>query len=180
MCACVWKKIYEVPNSIESITQTDHRPFGDTVRYFLPLPCPDNTPQERAPLCLVCTKVIQCNQNAFQCDGCNKWQHHACNTGFSRQQYLDIINGDYKLPSWYCSQCSVPDSHTSDDITSGTQSTILSAPQPNAESSSISVPEGKKSKHDLDMDLEPESNAHTDMNAQVRQRSTLPFAWRNV
>ena len=126
-------------------------------------------PPERSPPCLVYTTVIRRNQHAFQCDKCDRWQYRACNTGFSRQQYLDIVNVDYELPSWYCSPCSAPD--TSEDITSGIkQSTISSVPHLNTESSPISViPVGDLSKHDVDMDLEPESIAHTDMNAQVRQ-----------
>ena len=43
-------------------------------------------------LCIVCSKEVRRQQHAFQCDGCDKWQHRTCNTGKLLYEFLKRLS----------------------------------------------------------------------------------------
>ena len=63
--------------------------------------------------CLSCSSNARARQEALCCDGCDRWQHHACGTGISRQDYRRIVKGLLDLPKWFCLKCE----HQQDDNT---------------------------------------------------------------
>ena len=56
-------------------------------------------------LCLSCSSNVRARQEALCCDGCDRWQHRACGTGISRQDYRRIVKGLLDLPKWFCLKC---------------------------------------------------------------------------
>ena len=55
--------------------------------------------------CLSCSSNVRARQEALCCDGCDRWQHRACGTGISRQDYRRIVKGLLDLPKWFCLKC---------------------------------------------------------------------------
>ncbi|KAK2146731.1 hypothetical protein LSH36_587g01020 [Paralvinella palmiformis] len=49
-------------------------------------------------------------QEAFDCDGCHRWQHHTYNTGISHSFYRQMQHRD-DLFMWRCADCSIPMIH---------------------------------------------------------------------
>ncbi|XP_056002964.1 uncharacterized protein LOC125662172 [Ostrea edulis] len=54
--------------------------------------------------CIACNTIVRPRQEAIQCDGCELWQHRACNTGISRDQYKRIGKLQEDL-QWVCARC---------------------------------------------------------------------------
>ncbi|KAK4320283.1 hypothetical protein Pmani_008793 [Petrolisthes manimaculis] len=102
--------------------------------------------------CVVCSRPVRSNQHALQCDQCQEWQHRVCNTEFTRQQYLDLVSGEFDLLSWYCANCSIPRMSAVADTSNG--STLLSAVEHNAESTRLSSGIGGEEVEDEEMDVD--------------------------
>ena len=57
--------------------------------------------------CFICHKNVANNHEAVQCDGCARWQHCACETNISAQEYVKLTQAEYFI--WKCSGCSQVD-----------------------------------------------------------------------
>ena len=50
--------------------------------------------------CSVCSKNVNKNQKAIQCDHCNSWSHASC-SGISKSEYESLVQEDKSI-QWYC------------------------------------------------------------------------------
>ena len=55
--------------------------------------------------CSVCSKSVNKNQKAIQCDQCNSWSHASCN-GISKSEYESLVQEDGSI-SWCCLPCQI-------------------------------------------------------------------------
>ena len=55
--------------------------------------------------CSVCSKSVNKNQKAIQCDQCNSWSHASCN-GISKSEYESLVQEDESIPC-YCLPCQI-------------------------------------------------------------------------
>ena len=56
--------------------------------------------------CSVCSKSVNKNQKAIQCDQCNSWSHASCN-GISKSEYESLVQQDESIPC-YCLPYQIP------------------------------------------------------------------------
>ena len=56
--------------------------------------------------CSVCSKSVNKNQKAIQCDQCNSWSHASCN-GISKSEYESFVQEDKSIPCYICSPCQI-------------------------------------------------------------------------
>ena len=53
-------------------------------------------------LCVACPKLVCINQQALQCDCCNRWQHLICKTRFSEEDYQWFMDDFSEIWLWQC------------------------------------------------------------------------------
>lgn len=58
-------------------------------------------------LCMSCSNPVRPRQEGLQCDGCNRWRHHTCYTGISRETYRTAVQSGQTI-DWLCDQCNQP------------------------------------------------------------------------
>ena len=54
--------------------------------------------------CIVCELTVRPRQQALLCDGCQRWQHHTCNTGVGQDDYREAVRLDQSI-NWRCYPC---------------------------------------------------------------------------
>ena len=60
-----------------------------------------NLPNNLKFPCGICNKSVQKNQNALQCDTCDKWVHRKCE-GMSPEKYRSFSETDVQFHCLYC------------------------------------------------------------------------------
>ena len=53
--------------------------------------------------CDVCTEQVSNNENAIECESCNRWQHFQC-SGLTREEFDIAKRRNCKL-TWLCVKC---------------------------------------------------------------------------
>ena len=64
--------------------------------------------------CIICAEKLTTRQEALSCHGCDKWQHCQCQTGITREQYLETVTSWLEV-IWRCMWCidtSLPDAES--------------------------------------------------------------------
>jgi hypothetical protein len=59
-------------------------------------------------MCVDCCLVVTDEEEAVQCELCDKWQHRACNSVVTAAQYHNAVVGDGN-PNFVCINCNVRD-----------------------------------------------------------------------
>ena len=126
--------------------------------------------------CVVCSSKVRPRQEGLQCDGCNSWQHHVCQSGITRSDYRRLMKQEFF--SWYCSNCSIPNpTHSMSDRSLGL---------PQAESTGVdptSLVENERlcdseepMECDTSFNIDLPVEAPTEVQEQTLNRSQLPDA----
>ena len=55
--------------------------------------------------CSICSKSVNKNQKAIQCDQCKLWSHASCN-GITKSEYELLVHEDDDVP-WFCLPCQI-------------------------------------------------------------------------
>ena len=55
-------------------------------------------------LCIRCKKTVSSQQEAIQCDGCDRWQHRICGTNITRKDYRTAVRSGQGI-DWRCEDC---------------------------------------------------------------------------
>lgn len=72
--------------------------------------------------CIACQNPVRVRQQGLQCDGCFRWQHRTCGTGFSQCDYRFAVQIGASI-DWRCVTClslSLSESTTSAPIAGST------------------------------------------------------------
>ena len=57
--------------------------------------------------CISCFQEVKDDEQAIQCERCDKWQHRTCDTGFTEAEYNAALNLEKDLV-FFCKPCTEP------------------------------------------------------------------------
>ena len=54
--------------------------------------------------CICCNEPVRARQQGLQCNGCEKWQHHTCDSGILQTVYQMAVKCKQDV-DWRCQEC---------------------------------------------------------------------------